>query len=337
MTFTSVISPVVRLKGNIHKVKNLKLGEPKLAYQQECLRFLVDKGVSVNIHVHQINDSASVSVPHFHNIYKSQKGIVQYRRFLFPGATAIIRMEDIEGTNPTIECNPVYYWWSNMRVSRLFTLADHVESIVTIKLLQKSMVLLHGGIVAKNGSAILLTGLPNVGKTTNVLRLIKEGYHFLSEDVSIVDNTGMAFAVPFTRSFKTQGFGKWLRRMGRLIFKDIKFGHSSALELSSEIPVRESARLERIYILEKDADIKLSLMHPKLALKKLLGFNRMEFNYCRNTSLLTYLLFHSNRLINDYTTLEINTIWKLVNRCEVFSVGCAEHFDVTNIIMADFK
>lgn len=46
----------------------------------------------------------------------------------------------------------------------------------------KDYFLLHAGVVAKDGQAVIVTGPPGVGKTTLVLKLLQEGFTFFSDE-----------------------------------------------------------------------------------------------------------------------------------------------------------
>lgn len=55
--------------------------------------------------------------------------------------------------------------------------------------------LLHAGSVAKSGKAFIFTGSGNIGKTSIVLNLLKEGYEYLSDDWLVIGG-GKAYSLP---------------------------------------------------------------------------------------------------------------------------------------------
>ncbi len=59
--------------------------------------------------------------------------------------------------------------------------------------------LIHAGVVAREGRALILAGAPGAGKTTLVSRLLEEGFHFLSDEVCPI-HTETGLVHPFPRS-----------------------------------------------------------------------------------------------------------------------------------------
>ncbi|MGH9922283.1 MAG: hypothetical protein ACRD38_05985, partial [Nitrososphaerales archaeon] len=101
----------------------------------------------------------------------------------------------------------VPYW---LKMARMFVLnnfqsdeeivADHiltslVEPFLFYRLPSKGYSLVHGSAVS-NGVGILFYGLPNVGKTTMALQMVKEGYEFLGDDLVILNENGRLLSYP---------------------------------------------------------------------------------------------------------------------------------------------
>ncbi|MGZ6339780.1 MAG: GtrA family protein, partial [Candidatus Limnocylindrales bacterium] len=99
-----------------------------------------------------------------------------------------------------------------VQASPLLALSRHVlytnvlEALLRFVLVSKGYVLLHSACIAKGGHAALLSAQTDTGKTSTVIRLVRErGYQFLSDDMTIIDPRGIArhFPKPMTLSFHT--------------------------------------------------------------------------------------------------------------------------------------
>jgi putative flippase GtrA len=96
--------------------------------------------------------------------------------------------------------------------SRLLATSRHVlytnvvEALLRFALVERGYVLLHSGCVSMDGQATLLSAQTDTGKTSTVIRLVRdEGYAFMSDDMTIISPTGSAtsYPKPMTMSFHT--------------------------------------------------------------------------------------------------------------------------------------
>ena len=81
-----------------------------------------------------------------------------------------------------------------------------VEALLRFLLVSKGYVLLHSACVVADGLAVLLSAQTDTGKTSTVIRLIRDrNYQFLSDDMTIISPAGMAiqFPKPMTMSYHT--------------------------------------------------------------------------------------------------------------------------------------
>ena len=89
--------------------------------------------------------------------------------------------------------------------SRHVLYVNLVEPILRFMLISKGYILLHSACLSIDGHAILMSAPPDTGKTTTVLKCVKEGFHFLSDDMTIIrlPNIALCFPKPMTISSHT--------------------------------------------------------------------------------------------------------------------------------------
>lgn len=81
-----------------------------------------------------------------------------------------------------------------------------VEALLRFLLVSRGYVLLHSACMVVDGGAVLLSAQTDTGKTSTVIELVRDrGYHFLSDDMTILDPQGVAihYPKPMTMSFHT--------------------------------------------------------------------------------------------------------------------------------------
>lgn len=80
-----------------------------------------------------------------------------------------------------------------------------VEPLLRFLFISRGFILLHSACLDKNGSGLLMSAPPDTGKTTTVLKCVKKGFSFLSDDMTIIrsPNEAMCFPKPMTISSHT--------------------------------------------------------------------------------------------------------------------------------------
>jgi dolichol-phosphate mannosyltransferase len=120
-------------------------------------------------------------------------------------------------------------------VNRLLAQSPHVlytnvvEALLRFLLVSKGYVLLHSASLAANGRATLLSAQTDTGKTSTVIRLVRErGYTFLSDDMTIItaDGRALSYPKPMTLSYHT---------MSAIAGKDLKGRQRAALAIQSRL------------------------------------------------------------------------------------------------------
>ena len=80
-----------------------------------------------------------------------------------------------------------------------------VEPLLRFLFISRGYILLHSACLDKNGSGLLMSAPPDTGKTTTVLKCVKNGFSFLSDDMTIIrlPNEALCFPKPMTISSHT--------------------------------------------------------------------------------------------------------------------------------------
>ncbi|MGH9997107.1 MAG: hypothetical protein ACRD7F_03780, partial [Nitrososphaeraceae archaeon] len=80
-----------------------------------------------------------------------------------------------------------------------------VEPLLRFLFISRGFILLHSACLDKNASGLLMSAPPDTGKTTTVLKCVKKGYSFLSDDMTIIrlPNEALCFPKPMTISSHT--------------------------------------------------------------------------------------------------------------------------------------
>lgn len=104
-----------------------------------------------------------------------------------------------------------------IKVSPVLAMSPHVvytnivEAFLRFLLVSKGYVLLHSAALVGEHGATLMSAQTDTGKTSTVISLVRaRGYRFLSDDMTIIDPSGVAISYPkpMTLSFHTMGVAK---------------------------------------------------------------------------------------------------------------------------------
>lgn len=317
-----IISPILKIIGDIDKIGHCKLGHLAKAFKYPILHFDEESGLTVKVtEMRSLNTWLihNLRMPRFyhHNVHLLENGIAMTRDLPVCGK-AILCVTDLDHSSPRLMWNPEFRRWSNMRFTKVGSLGTHLEGVILLKLLEQGRALIHAGMVCRNNEAIIIHGLPNRGKTWTVLLLMHEGYNFMSEDVAIISNDGKAYALPFTTSIKDLGEYKQykqhkLRRTGKRIF----------FELADRVVVADVCKPKTLVLLERGSNNRLSEVAPEEAARIILATNRLEFNFPNH--LLTLYCMAKGSSIYEYLEREKDIIKDFISHVRVFKIEFSEH------------
>jgi dolichol-phosphate mannosyltransferase len=96
-------------------------------------------------------------------------------------------------------------------INKLISKSKHVlyvnivEPLLRFIFISRGFILLHSACLDKSESGLLLSAPPDTGKTTTVLKCVKNGFSFLSDDMTIIKlpNQALCFPKPMTISSHT--------------------------------------------------------------------------------------------------------------------------------------
>lgn len=108
------------------------------------------------------------------------------------GKQVAVRLKGIETDHTTVQYTPAFRKMADF--DGLF------EGLLTVKLQQEDVSLIHAGGVAQNGVATLFASMGRMGKTSTILSLLAErpDLTFLGDNVLLMDTDGIAYAWPAT-------------------------------------------------------------------------------------------------------------------------------------------
>jgi hypothetical protein len=199
----------------------------------------------------------------------------------------------------------------NITINKLITASRHViyvnlvEPILRFLLISKGFVLLHSACLDIKGHGILLSAPPDTGKTTTVLKCVKYGFSFLSDDMTIVrlPNEAICFPKAMTisahtyktattvadndhdkieyklRSLIHSKIGRQfmhklanynvpiftINTIGQAIIKPPKFKIENLLQ---SVTIEEKTRVKTLYFLERGGDEQTEEVPTNIALRK---------------------------------------------------------------------
>lgn len=75
-------------------------------------------------------------------------------------------------------------------------LKDIIEPLMLLRILAKGYSFLHASAVTKNNKGLILSALPETGKTNLLVSLLKSGYFFLADEMVLISKDGVVYPYP---------------------------------------------------------------------------------------------------------------------------------------------
>lgn len=272
----------------------------------------------------------------FYNIfYLDSEGVVFIRSFRF-GKPGFISIKNLDSSIPVLQFNSKYLSWSSLRVSKTNTVGEHLTDVACLKLIESGFLPLHGGAVEVANRAFLVTALPDIGKTYTILSLLKRGYSFLSEDISIVDSLGSIYSVPYTQTVEKRRKVGHIKRFYRNVYESIfkiNLSTGTIFDLDVSTNLSSKADIRGIFILDRGPSSQVTEISKSRAFSIILNINRLEFNYFKNSLILSYIFFNQGmKQIDDYMKSESTLLRQLLDKCKIYLITGPSYSSYTDLI-----
>lgn len=256
------------------------------------------------------------------------KKVIYYEHPIIPGVKAKMLL-DMRDKVYLIVVNTSYYKLSKYRFENVWPPGQHLTSLINIKLLENNILTLHAAAISdkKTDKGYLLIGASETGKSYTTFRAIKNGYHYHSEDLTILDResiyttpliSGLSDKLPSKNiklkynlfTSKLLGFNLILPRLN---------DKSSFREFMEKFDLKKKSKIDKIFILEKKGE-GAEKIGKKEALRKILILNRLELTYYRDHLLYSYSYFNKSMDIDGLMKREKELIGSILESAECYLI-----------------
>lgn len=337
------VEDLVAVKSNTELVANHKFGGFNAAKRLRIVdaeKASFETDYSIN---NKIDLRISPKALSFYNIKgeKDSKEVYLERRPGRKKKISFIILRDLFTNAPKIILNSHYDIWSKLRITKVMTGGGLLTDVINLKLLESDFLLLHAGCVGyDNSKAALIAALPDVGKTYTTLRFLEDGFHFLSEDLVVLDKVGRAYGIPYTETVdKRKNMSRFgLQSITKKIYEKIfkaNFMKKNAIDSGylKSGGFMPKANVEKLFILDRGEE-KIEKISPERAFSILLPLNRLEFSYFRNEIILTYMFFNDDYNIDDFMQKEADLLRAFLDKVPIFLVTAPRYDKYHALIMS---
>ena len=225
----------------------------------------------------------------------------------------------IHPNNIILEVSKFYYNSIKFKIENLLPPGIILKDLTYLLLILSNYLPVHSSSFAiDEKEAFLVLAPPNVGKSYTVMQAVKDGFYFLSEDISIVDKYGNIYPVAYTSTY-THEVSK-LKYLSLLAYYLPQKAEPMGKKYKNKL--LEYSKIKKIFILEPYKE--KSIKHLKKAftystnkeeiVAKILTLNKDEFKVFNNKIILSY--FYLTNSMSEFNNLELELIENLVENVE---------------------
>ena len=166
-----------------------------------------------------------------------------------------------------------------------------IFEVLEIKLLQRGHTLIHAACLEKDGEGIMLVAPPDTGKTFTSIRLVRRGFNFMADDMTILGPEARAYCfptpmtihlvhlreldLPLPRSARASVRARWLLNSLPWVKKLVSEARVDYRQVLKDIPITRRTRVAQVFFLERGPR-GLEKIDEALALSKLIPVAKMH-------------------------------------------------------------
>lgn len=201
-----------------------------------------------------------------------------------------------------------------MPISTAFPDNSYIQMIMHVKLLYKNHAFLVGACFEPNDrtTAILISSMGGMGKTTTLLKALKEmSGRYLSDDMVIIDKDGTIYSYPKPIRF---------RRINVPLFAFETY--MPPAQAIGSTPIASSSQIGTICLLERGVENKVQQLDRKEAQNKLLAITRKLLPYYMERTLLAYSYMDSSFNLDNLMQTETKIISQFLSHANIYTLTC---------------
>jgi hypothetical protein len=258
----------------------------------------------------------------FNYYYKVENDGIYYERTVGLGMKLKLLAEKLSGSTK-LTINDTYYKLVRVRIDNLNPPGIHLSDILSIKLLRNGYMPIHAAAISREGKGHLLVAPPDTGKSLTTFSLLKEGFHYLAEDIAIIDNENI-YANPATSTFlhndeyRAGTYNPFFSIIKKIPFLSYYIGPNiEVTSITKDFQIDEKVSLNSIFILDRGHE-RIERIDSGEALRRILIINRNEFSYFKNPLLFAYSYFNPSMNIDALVRQEEKILEETVKRADCF-------------------
>ncbi len=324
---------------NIHGIvkidSNIPLGIEPISPLQECGKGDVGEPNLV-IRVEKDVSMPTGGLSNVDRFYSKRGGNFLYFKDIYYKRKYNILLKNIDGKTEIHATKPTTRMVHKVLKGNLYNL---ISTIIQIKLIKAGYLYIHGACLSKNDSAILLAAFCGVGKTMTSFYLLKEGFEYISDDMTLADDKGFAYFSyspstvsheDFIRFVSPQDIGKW--KYYKILLRSWIVEKNPALMWFFPLPKFDLLKLDNSKSIEKSkvkvactleiGDKQIKEVSKEYLAKKILEINEYSLERIDKNRLLWIYAYFNDFDIAEIEEMERRNLLNFLDGCRCYSLAC---------------